>query len=111
MADIRLYNVVEGSSCLFEYHGSPGDIVAVTPYTFIEDQISISSKTLRTIRGIPLVSIRDSTFLQTNLTFILLTETQVIVANINGICHLVIPSDGVPAGASIVVKVEVVNYK
>lgn len=111
MPQISIYNAIEGSSSLLEYLGSPGDIIVVTPFVVLLDRNSLANMKLNLIKGNPLTPIKDFTFFSTDLTVILLTIPQVIEANINGVAHMVIPSDGVPAMASIIVEVEVLNLK
>ena len=96
---IRCYPTVSGSSMLIEYRGSGSDVVALDVEVSPASLIRLGDMTLGTAGGLSLSAIADFTF-DTIMggTVWRLMPTIVRFANVNGIAHLIAPTQGLLAG-------------
>ena len=94
---IRCYPTVSGSSMLIEYRGSGSDVVALDVEVFPASQVQLKDMKLAAAVGLALSNIADSKFTLVLQSWRLL-PTIVRFANINGIAHIIAPTQGLLAG-------------
>lgn len=92
---------VSGSSTLLQYFGNPGDIISVTVYVIDFERVFFNNMKLGLIRSHPLSRLRNQVFIGGSPDIIQLTYPVIMEANINGVASLVIPSDAISAGLTL----------
>lgn len=95
--DIRIYPTTSGSSMLIEYRGSGSDVIALDVDVFPASQVALKDMKLAAAVGLALSGIADLKFTGVLQSWRLL-PTIVRFANINGIAHLIAPTQGLLPG-------------
>ncbi|HXH10787.1 MAG TPA: hypothetical protein VNP04_13625 [Alphaproteobacteria bacterium] len=90
---IKMYPTVSGSSMLLEYRGSHFDVVAFDIEAFRPTPALFINMNLNAVKGMSLSSVSMTAF-QAAIESWRIQPTVVRYCNINGIAHVIVPTQG-----------------
>lgn len=97
---IKVYPVVSGSTALVEYRGSHYDVVAIDIDAYLPVPKSLLEMTVGAVAGMSTSGTSNTAF-TANIDTFRMTGSIVKYANINGIAHHIVATEGLEAGVVI----------
>ena len=94
---IKIYPTVSGSTMLLEYRGSHFDVVAFDVIATRSFPTLLGSMTIAAINGVTLSQISNFT-LNDAIQAWQMSPTVIRFCNINGIAHIIVPTNGLIGG-------------
>lgn len=105
---IKLYPCVSGSSLLFEYRGSHFDVIAVDILAFRQFGTQWKDLNIAAVGGVIISTVSNTSFNDSTDSW-QMNPTYIRHCNINGIAHIVVPTQGLIGGDRVTASASVIG--